>query len=496
MKIKQLFICLAALACFQFSQAQSNYIGAGISTEYSGLTGNRVDLGDVFNTLNFPVSVEAWVKPTGWTPSGYSPIIALDNVGVGGSYYGFWFRFNSTGQLIFEIGDGSGAGGSDRRGKRTTTSVDLDTWSHVAVVASSVTDIKFYFNGVLQPSVNTDGGAINTSILHTTYPAYIGAQITPAAQHNFTGQIDEVRLWNVLRTEEELRAHMCAKLSTYPVSLIGYWNFDESYASSSVLDLTSPAESGEVVGMVEKVTSGAAIGDESIYEYTEDWTGIKMKLDDDSDDYLRVKKIQNAPLGMHVYRVDAEPYSTEGLTDACGFYYGVFPVHNTDSAIFGISYKFTVSNGVYTVPERPQSTLYVKEDGSVATWSNLDASIDVHQDFIRKTNRSDRFELIFNIDGPGLTDGYADHRETESKAIVSVYPNPGSSYLYISTTVEFSRISICDLNGRIVYEQDYTLSNSINPCMVDVADWANGVYVVNVVDLLGHVASEKIFVQH
>jgi len=209
--MKKLILFSLMIASINQLIGQSNYIGSGISVQFSGTTGNYINLGDVYNDLNFPVTVEAWVKPTGWTPGGYSPIIATDIIGVGGSYYGFWFRFNSSGQLIFEIGDGSGAGGSDRRGKVTTSSVSLNKWTHVAVVATSVTDIKFYFNGVLQISNFTDGGASNTSILHTTYSANIGRQITPTTEHDFTGQIDEVRLWNVARTETQIRDYMCLK---------------------------------------------------------------------------------------------------------------------------------------------------------------------------------------------------------------------------------------------------------------------------------------------
>jgi hypothetical protein len=62
------------------ANAQSNNTGAGISLAFNGNTGNYVDLGDVFNSLNFPFSIEAWVKLDQYSPSStayFLPIMIL-----------------------------------------------------------------------------------------------------------------------------------------------------------------------------------------------------------------------------------------------------------------------------------------------------------------------------------------------------------------------------------------------------------------------------------
>jgi hypothetical protein len=52
MKIR---ILLSVIFCFTllFAKAQSNYIGPGIAMSFNGTSGSYVDLGDVYNGVNF-----------------------------------------------------------------------------------------------------------------------------------------------------------------------------------------------------------------------------------------------------------------------------------------------------------------------------------------------------------------------------------------------------------------------------------------------------------
>ncbi len=471
--MKKLILFSLMIASINQLIGQSNYIGSGISVQFSGTTGNYINLGDVYNDLNFPVTVEAWVKPTGWTPGGYSPIIATDIIGVGGSYYGFWFRFNSSGQLIFEIGDGSGAGGSDRRGKVTTSSVSLNKWTHVAVVATSVTDIKFYFNGVLQISNFTDGGASNTSILHTTYSANIGRQITPTTEHDFTGQIDEVRLWNVARTETQIRDYMCLKITTMPINLIGYWNFDESYVDATANDITTPAENGTTGGTVTKLTSGAPIGDARVYSYTADFTGVTLSLNSSGGDILKVNKIGNAPYGVHLYRVNFEPYSTAGLASIPNYYYGVFTADHATAAKYTINYLYSYDNGVVDSFNEVGSKIYKRLDGSVTMWTNLSALLDTGSNKLTKKNIATRDEFIFNYKAN------ARFAETEPSGLgfnLKVNPNPATSNIIVESVSQFEPIQIFDISGKLI--KSYTANQIGEIIIIDISEFTPGIYIV------------------
>lgn len=74
-------------------------------------------------------------------------------------------------------------------------------------------------------------------------------------------------------------------------------------------DYTVPAENGEIVGTVTKLTSGAPIGDDSKYLYTTDWSGEKVMLSASAGDKFTAKLILGDPFGVHVYRVIQNPIS-------------------------------------------------------------------------------------------------------------------------------------------------------------------------------------------
>src|ERR1051325_1266171 len=83
--------------------AQSNYIGSGIAMQFSGSTGNGIDLGDVYNTLTFPYAIEMWIN-LGEYPVQATGIMGIDNDQT--SYYGISLSVNPGGVVIMEVGDG------------------------------------------------------------------------------------------------------------------------------------------------------------------------------------------------------------------------------------------------------------------------------------------------------------------------------------------------------------------------------------------------------
>ena len=129
-------IFLSLLFCISIlkSEGQSNFIGAGIAMSFSGSPGNYVDLGDSYNSLNFPFSFEAWVQPTAYS-SLYPGIFGCDN-SASGNYYGFWIRIRTDHTFEVEFGNAMGAGYQYRRGFHTNDVVPLNNWIHLAVVCN------------------------------------------------------------------------------------------------------------------------------------------------------------------------------------------------------------------------------------------------------------------------------------------------------------------------------------------------------------------------
>ena len=62
----------------------------------------------------------------------------------------------------------------------------------------------------------------------------------------FTGEIDEVRMWNIARSGDDIRATMNRSLTGLEPGLGGYWRFDEGEGQS--VEDSSPIGTTGVLG--------------------------------------------------------------------------------------------------------------------------------------------------------------------------------------------------------------------------------------------------------
>lgn len=118
-------------------------------------------------------------------------------------------------------------------------------WHHVALSFNSGVN-----NGSV---VYVDGAAVLTTTITVDNQGQelaIGAgQTWPLAQ-NFTGSIDEVRVWNTIRTPLEIMTNSLNSISASSTGLVAYYNFDNGIASGTntglniLTDLTSNGNNG------------------------------------------------------------------------------------------------------------------------------------------------------------------------------------------------------------------------------------------------------------
>jgi hypothetical protein len=100
-------------------------------------------------------------------------------------------------------------------------------WVHVAWVKDD-TEYRIYRNGLLFAT-----GTAPTSFYTADSSYWIGR-----VDNFWNGLIDEVRIWNIARTQEEIQSDMNRPLEN-PQSipnLVGYWNFDDDTANDSSLN--------------------------------------------------------------------------------------------------------------------------------------------------------------------------------------------------------------------------------------------------------------------
>jgi hypothetical protein len=116
--------------------------------------------------------------------------------------------------------------------------VPAGRWTHLAVVFNG-TQRRHYINGELVGTF-PETGPLPTN----TDPMRIASDVDFAVPPN--GAIDEVRLWNVARTEAQLRAAINVPITTAQPGLVAVWSLD--------------GNASDIIGARDGTVSGTGIG--------------------------------------------------------------------------------------------------------------------------------------------------------------------------------------------------------------------------------------------
>ena len=95
-------------------------------------------------------------------------------------------------------------------------------------LTSDGSTFRFFVNGELVKQAECVFGGENTSTLHFGRSDGCG--------QTFHGMIDEVRIWNVARSNEDMNEGYKCQLESSLPGLVGHWKFDEEAESQIILD--------------------------------------------------------------------------------------------------------------------------------------------------------------------------------------------------------------------------------------------------------------------
>jgi len=375
-------IWLICLSSTTYAQSAEDHIGPGYALSFDGVD-DYVDLGNIYDDLTLPLTISAWIY---LDPGGLGTIFASqDNTHI---YNGFHFFIVHT-AIIIEYGDGKGNNSPEfRRGKAAPVENIFGKWVQVTAIMRGADDMDVFLNGV-----NIGGSYIGTSesSMNSALPdevAKIGYRSTTGVTYHFKGIMDELRIWNRALSIDEIREQMCRKLEGNEEGLIGYWDFDNTKANI-LIDKSNNHYDGAIRGEPMRVFSGAPIGDESVFVYSQDWSNTLLTLQD-SLTSVKAKNIEGNPSGAYLYKVKKFPSQSGDLNKTTVFapYYGVFLAGNDTGYFCDIE---------YTVKESPVCRLYTRRDNTIAFWDKSPAQlIDVAQriEFIKEFNETG---LDFNL---------------------------------------------------------------------------------------------------
>ncbi|MTJ47294.1 LamG-like jellyroll fold domain-containing protein [Dolichospermum sp. UHCC 0259] len=135
--------------------------------------------------------------------------------------------------------------GIDNNTFSVDNALNPNTWNHVATTFDGQ-EYKLYVNGV---ELYKDTTFTSTNI-SGTQQFTIGKV---ADSDNFVGAIDEVRLWDVARTQTEIQSYMLNSLKGSEEGLIGYWQFEKDFH-----DKTANANHGTETAVTDQFINNPA----------------------------------------------------------------------------------------------------------------------------------------------------------------------------------------------------------------------------------------------
>src|SRR5207249_9969734 len=122
-------------------------------------------------------------------------------------------------------------------------------WRHVAATLNGATHVlTLYLNGV-----RVGQSTLTTTSAGNTQPLSIGRSGAVSGNY-WKGLIDDVRIWNVARTPEQIALLYHIELNNPPSGLVGNWKFDEGRGNVA-FDSTGLAENAVINGEATWVTS-------------------------------------------------------------------------------------------------------------------------------------------------------------------------------------------------------------------------------------------------
>jgi hypothetical protein len=317
----------------------------------------------------------------------------------------FWFMRNSntaaTNDFVFENGNSLSAPSFEAGATQpfnyyvgnsnaiSSGPITLGTWYHAALQYDKTNQVqRLYINGVLKGTNSVDvSDALQANL-------FFGSR--QGGSFFLNGSIDEIRIWNTVLTQTEIRDWMCRKLTPlHPQwnSLLSYYRMDEA-TGNSVFDLKGVNDATLFNGAALQ-TSGASLGDASAYDYS---ANPFVSLAHPQGEHVDITTEAGSPAGIQLYRVDERPNHTNGAPGigTNDRYFGVHLIEGTNPT-YTITYWYD-GNPFVNASNENLLALYKRKDNSDFPWQDANASLDPVSDHLGANGQSTEYIL-------GLTSG-------------------------------------------------------------------------------------------
>ena len=444
---------------------------------------------------NSNYTVEAWVYANtmgnygiiGWGDYGTNNSVNAIHLDATGEIINYW----GSNDLVISTGDISG------------------DWHHIATTWDGTTR-KIYLDGNLI-------GSDNPSAVPTIPNAdNLTIGITNGSEY-FDGVIDEVRIWNIVRSECHISAAMNHELIGNEYGLVAYYNFNQGYAEdnnsteTTLNDITVNGNNGTL-------NNFALIGTTSNWVYSNSAiSGIY------SDATIPVPDVTNLPdiTGECSASVSIIPTAT----DACdGSIIGTTSddLTYTEQGTYVITWTYDDKNGnIVTqtqnviVDDNTNPTLtcvgnqiVLASASHTYTVLNTEFDLTAFDDNCGVDSVYNSYNMLSSLDGEVLPEGtttitwyvvdvnsninscsfdvtvdvYTNVYNTSNDINLSIYPNPNSGVFTLNANFNLSidfTVEIINIDGKVMNSKKYNNVNIINE-QINVNCLTKGVYYIRV----------------
>lgn len=364
--------------------------------------------------------------------------------------------------------------------------LNSNQWYHVAAVKNS-NSRKLYINGL---EVNLSGNALNVN--SNNDPIRIASDFSGRF---FQGRIDEVRIWNVARSEDEINFNMEGSLSGNEDGLVAYYNFNEGM-ENTLNDLTGNGHSGFLVGnplWTDGISVSGNLGDINYDEVLNIYDAVQL---------VAIYLDNSLGNDQQLILCDINQDGSIEIDDIVLLITWILDIDNVHQ-IRNYNFSFFKESNFLTI----------KADADIAA-----IAIDFKEDIEENNNliiptgwlykiQNDRL-ILFSIDGSSfpkdfkidlinkplintikVSDWYG--KKQSKKAVSSdlgkfkIYPNPFNSNIKINMSSSFINENISlemyDINGRLIKILYNGLSKNEYKFNLNHSEISSGVYYVRLV---------------
>lgn len=203
---------------------------------FNGVDAN-VDLGPLlYSSPPTAITVEAWIKPA-TIPSVFAHIV----------YNGRHGQWTSTlGPTQLTAGPSLASTWHRVALDAASTAKLVGSWHHLAMTWSQAAQqAELFIDGTSRGTLPT--GSDGLTNIPMGYRPTIGSYCTLNNTYSnfYPGLIDEVRIWNVVRTQPQIKQAMSSVLNGSEPGLIGYWRFDQG-SGGTAYDSSSKGHNGTI----------------------------------------------------------------------------------------------------------------------------------------------------------------------------------------------------------------------------------------------------------